>query len=312
MAELIKPPAVFLMGPTASGKSALAVKIARRLDAEIISVDSALVYRGMDIGTAKPSVEERGGVPHHLIDILDPAQSFSTAQFMASAQELMADITRRGKLPLLVGGTMLYFNALFHGLSQLPGADPGIRRELDRQAAQCGWEALHERLAAVDPQAAERIHRNDPQRIQRALEVYMLSGKPISAFFQQRQVADLPYRNIKIIVAPAQRRQLHETIALRFQQMLAHGLVKEVTALFERGDLNSAMPSVRAVGYRQIWGYLHGDYDYATMTEKAVAATRQLAKRQFTWLRRETNAAIFQSGDTALLDNVLQYIAEPF
>lgn len=310
MTEVIHPPAVFLMGPTASGKSALAVQISERLNGEIISVDSALVYRGMDIGAAKPTLEERRGIPHHLIDILDPAESFSTAQFRVSALQLMDDITRRGKLPVLVGGTMLYFNALFHGLSQLPAADPEIRGKLDREAAQWGWKALHERLAAIDPEAAARIHRNDPQRIQRALEVYLLTGTPISAFFKQQPAADIPCRKIKLIVAPAERQQLHEIIALRFQSMLEQGLIEEVRALFERSDLNVTMPSLRAVGYRQVWAYLAGEYDYAAMGDKAVAATRQLAKRQFTWLRRETDTPVLQSGDAALLDKVLRYIAD--
>jgi tRNA dimethylallyltransferase len=296
------------MGPTASGKSALAVQIAQRLNGEIISVDSALVYRGMDIGTAKPGLEERGGIAHHLIDILDPAQSFSTAQFRTLALQLMADITRRGKLPLLVGGTMLYFNALLHGLSELPAADADMRREIDREAAQLGWDKLHECLAAVDPETAARIHRNDPQRIQRALEVYRLTGKPLSAFFKEQQSVDIPYRKIKLIVAPEDRKQLHDMIAQRFRGMLAQGLIEEVRALFVRGDLSASLPSVRAVGYRQVWAYLAGEYDFTTMTEKAVAATRQLAKRQFTWLRRETDAAAFASGDAALLEKVLRRI----
>jgi tRNA dimethylallyltransferase len=308
MSEPIKPPAVFLMGPTASGKSALAVQIAQRLNGEIISVDSALVYRGMDIGTAKPGLEERGGIAHYLIDILDPAQSFSAAQFRTLALELMADITRRGKLPVLVGGTMLYFNALLHGLSELPAADAEIRREIDREAVQLGWDKLHERLAAVDPETAARIHRNDPQRIQRALEVYRLTGKPLSMFFKEQQNIDIPYRKIKLIVAPEDRKQLHDMIAQRFRSMLAQGLVEEVRALFERGDLNASLPSLRAVGYRQVWAYLSGEYDFETMTEKAIAATRQLAKRQFTWLRRETDAVVFKSGDAALLDKVLRHL----
>lgn len=301
------PPAIFLMGPTASGKTALAVQLAQHFNAEIISVDSALVYRGMDIGTAKPSLAERGGITHHLIDILDPAETFSTGQFRASALESMADITRRGKIPLLAGGTMLYFNALLHGLAELPPADPEIRKQLDLQLADIGKEAMHQRLRQVDPEAANRIHPNDPQRIQRALEVFLISGKPISSFFAQAE-RSIPYRPIKLIIAPEERKVLHEMIARRFREMLRQGLVEEVEILFRRGDLNESMPSVRAVGYRQVWSYLRGELDFATMTEKAIVATRQLAKRQFTWLRREQEAKHLVSGDPDLLVKALQWI----
>lgn len=285
-----KPRAILLMGPTASGKSALAVAMAQQLNAEIISVDSALVYRGMDIGTAKPSLAERGGIPHHLIDILDPSESFSTGQFRSRALALMADICRRGKVPLLVGGTMLYFSALTQGLAQLPEADPAIRERLDRELLELGKEVLHARLAQVDPQAAARIHVNDPQRIQRALEVYEISGRPLSSFFQSASADDQPFEYLKFIVAPAERASLHAKIALRFKQMLAQGFLDEVKALRQRSDLHEGMPSIRCVGYRQAWAFLDGEYDYDTMVDKAVAATRQLAKRQFTWLRKEQNA----------------------
>jgi len=293
------------MGPTASGKTALAVQLAQVLNGEIISVDSALVFKGMDIGTAKPTLSERGGVAHHLIDILDPAESFSTGQFRKLALELMADITERGKLPILVGGTMLYFNALNSGLAVLPEADASIRAKLDEELAQLGKEALHQRLAQVDPQAAARIHPNDPQRVQRALEVYEISGQPLTSFFTETQSQAIPYNRIKLIIAPEDRKILHAVIAKRFQQMRQQGLIEEVEKLFARGDLTEQLPAIRAVGYRQVWSYLQGEYDLETMAEKAIAATRQLAKRQFTWLRKETDAQHFQTGQADLLKAVL-------
>lgn len=302
-----KPTAVLLMGPTASGKTGLSIALASALNAEIISVDSALVYKGMDIGTAKPTLAERAGVPHHLIDILDPAESFSTGQFRARALELMADITRRGKLPLLVGGTMLYFSALTQGLAKLPEADLEIRQRLDRELCELGKEALHARLAQVDPLAAARIHVNDPQRIQRALEVFEISGRPLSDFFQTDQQSEQPYRYLKLIIAPEQRQTLHAKIAERFDSMLAQGFLDEVKALRTRGDLDESMPSIRCVGYRQAWTYLNGEYDFDTLREKAVAATRQLAKRQFTWLRKEQNAHHLFSEAPNLLANALDY-----
>jgi tRNA dimethylallyltransferase len=304
------PPAIFLMGPTASGKTALSVQLAQALNGEIISVDSALVFKGMDIGTAKPTMEERGGVPHHLIDILDPAESFSTGQFRKQALALMDDITRRGKMPILVGGTMLYFNVLNSGLAVLPEADPDIRAKLDRDLEQLGKEALHQRLAGIDPESAARIHPNDPQRVQRALEVYEISGKPLTSFFTEAQAQDIPYQRIKLVIAPPDRAILHDIIARRFKQMLALGFIDEVAALYQRGDLTEKMPSIRAVGYRQAWSYLQGENDLESMTEKAIIATRQLAKRQFTWLRRETDAANFQTGQKDLLAKVLAEIDE--
>lgn len=293
------------MGPTASGKSALAVQMAHRLNGEVISVDSALVYRSMDIGTAKPSLEERQGIPHHLIDILDPSESFSTGQFKVQALDLMKEITQRGRLPILTGGTMLYFNALSGGLAELPEADPAIRAQLDEDLKVLGKAALHQRLSAIDPAAAARIHPNDPQRIQRALEVFQLTGKPLSAYFNQEQPSELPFRITKLVVAPTDRKILHNLIAQRFVAMLAQGLIEEVEALYRRGDLSEVMPSIRCVGYRQVWAYLKGEYDKATMIEKAIAATRQLAKRQFTWLRRETEAIRFDSHMLGLVDSVL-------
>lgn len=295
------PPAIFLMGPTASGKSKLAVQLAHALNGEIISVDSALVYRGMDIGTAKPTLEERGGIPHHLIDILDPTESFSTGQFKNKALVLMDEICQRGRIPILVGGTMLYFNALNNGLAELPEADPVIRAKLDEELITLGKEALHQRLASIDPESAARIHPNDPQRIQRALEVYEITGKPLTACFTEVQQKEIPYQKIKLVVAPKERFTLHGSIARRFNQMLDQGFIEEVETLLNRGDLNETLPSIRAVGYRQVWAYLHGAYDKATMVEKGIAATRQLAKRQFTWLRREIDAVSLQTDQADLL-----------
>lgn len=301
-------PAIFLMGPTASGKTALAVQLAHAFGGEIISVDSALVYKGMDIGTAKPTLKERGSVPHHLIDILDPSESFSTGQFRKRALALMDEITQRGKVPILVGGTMLYFNALLNGLAVLPEASPGIRAKLDQDLVQLGKEALHQRLTQIDPLAAVKIHPNDPQRVQRALEVYEISGKPLSSFFNTAEVDDLPYQKIKLIIAPPDRKILHDIIAQRFRNMLEQGFINEVEILYHRGDLSEKMPSIRAVGYRQVWSYLQGEDDLETMTEKAIIATRQLAKRQFTWLRRETDAIRFQTGQEDLLEQVLEVV----
>ncbi|MGZ8191309.1 MAG: tRNA (adenosine(37)-N6)-dimethylallyltransferase MiaA [Methylococcaceae bacterium] len=304
MQKQANPPVIFLMGPTASGKTALSVQLAQALNGEIISVDSALVFKGMDIGSAKPSIEERGAIAHHLIDILDPSESFSTGQFRTHALALMDEITKRGKLPVLVGGTMLYFNALMNGLAVLPEANPAIRAKLDQELEQLGKDALHQRLAKIDPEAAARIHPNDPQRIQRALEVYEISGKPLSSFFESQEQA-IPYQIIKLIIAPPDRKILHDIIARRFKLMLEQGLIEEVEALYRRGDLTEKMPSIRAVGYRQVWSYLQGEYDLETMTEKAIIATRQLAKRQFTWLRRETDAVNFETGQDGLLATAL-------
>ncbi len=302
------PPALLLMGPTASGKSALAVQLAQKLDTEIISVDSALVFKGMNIGTAKPTLEEQGEVKHHLIDIIDPSESFSTGQFRKQALELMAEITARGKMPILVGGTMLYFKALTQGMAELPPANPEIRKQLDHDLDTLGKQVLHQRLKGIDPESAARIHPNDPQRVQRALEVYEISGKPLSLFFKESQHNALPYRTLKIIIAPEDRKQLHDIIAQRFKQMLEQGLIAEVDKLYQRPDLNERLPAIRAVGYRQVWSYLKGDDDLSSMTGKAIIATRQLAKRQFTWLRKETDAKLFLSNDALLFDKVLKEI----
>ena len=307
MITQILPPAIFLMGPTASGKTALAVQLAQALNGEIISVDSALVFKGMDIGTAKPTLEERGGIPHHLIDILDASESFSTGQFRTQALTLMADITQRKKLPILVGGTMLYFNALTQGLAELPPANAQIRVRLEFELERDGKVALHNRLAQIDPQAANRIHPNDPQRVQRALEVFELTGKAMSDFFANNEQS-LPYNIQKFVIAPEDRKVLHEIIAQRFHKMLEQGFLAEVEKLYLRGDLNDKMPAIRAVGYREAWSYFQGEYDLNVMTEKAIIATRQLAKRQFTWLRRETNAHTLITGEADLLAQVLNRV----
>lgn len=306
------PPAIFLMGPTASGKTELAVQLAQEIDAEIISVDSVLVYKGMDIGTAKPTTEERQGVPHHLIDILDPAEAYSTGQFRKSALRLMEDITQRGKIPILVGGTMLYFSALINGLAELPGADPELRKKLDVELAEVGKEAMHARLKVIDPESAIRIHPNDPQRVQRALEVYEISGKPMTQFFKEAQQNTISFRPIKLIVSPEDRKILHAKIAKRFKLMVEKGLVDEVSALYSRGDLTVNLPSIRAVGYRQAWSYLEGEYDLDMLIEKGIVATRQLAKRQFTWLRSEKDALQFISTDVNLLKNVYTQLKVEF
>lgn len=282
-----KPLVVALMGPTASGKTAAALEIARHIPSEIISVDSALVYRGMDIGTAKPTAEERATVPHHLIDILDPAESYSAMQFRSDALHLIEEILARGKLPLLVGGTMLYFKALNDGLDDLPPADPNLRAQLDSEAARHGVPAMHARLAELDPETAARLKPNDSQRIQRALEIYMLTGQPMSQLLARAPKIELPFTLLPLSLEPSDRSILHARIAARFDAMLKQpsGLLDEVATLRARGDLHLGLPSMRCVGYRQAWEYLDGAYDLASLREKGIAATRQLAKRQITWLR---------------------------
>jgi tRNA dimethylallyltransferase len=284
-----RPLALAIMGPTASGKTAAALAIARAIPAEIISVDSALVYRGMDIGTAKPSREERAAAPHHLIDIIDPLDAYSVAQFCADAQRLVAEISARGKLPLLVGGTMLYFKGLNDGLDELPGADAALRAELEADAAKIGWPAMHERLRGLDPATAARLAPNDAQRIQRALEIIALSGQPMSALLARRAKTALPFELLPFALEPSERAVLHARIAARFDAMLEGGpdgnLLDEVEMLRRRGDLHPGLPSMRCVGYRQAWDYLDGRIDRAALRETGIIATRQLAKRQLTWLR---------------------------
>lgn len=279
------PPAIFLMGPTASGKTDLAVELVRRLPCSIISVDSALVYREMDIGTAKPGPELLAEAPHRLIDILDPAESYSAARFRSDALREMEAIRASGRIPLLVGGTMLYFRALAAGLSDLPAADPAVRARLEAELAAGGLAALHARLARVDPESARRIHPNDPQRIQRALEVWELTGRPLSALWAEHAATKPGMEAVLIALAPARRAVLHERIERRFHAMLAAGFVDEVERLRRRGDLHPGLPSMRSVGYRQVWSYLEGQIGHGEMVERGIAATRQLAKRQITWLR---------------------------
>jgi tRNA dimethylallyltransferase len=282
-----RPPAVFLMGPTASGKTSLALQLSRALPCEIVSVDSALVYRGMDVGTAKPTPAELAVTPHRLIDIRDPVEPYSAARFREDALREMADIVDAGHVPLLVGGTMLYFRALEHGLAELPEADPVVRAGIDRSARELGWAAMHERLAALDPESARRIHPNDPQRIQRALEVFQISGRTMTELCRRDTAHRVPYRLLKLAMAPRERRVLYERIERRFREMLVAGFEDEVRHLRARGDLDSGLPSVRAVGYRQMWDYLEGRCGYDDMVQRGISATRQLAKRQLTWLRAD-------------------------
>jgi tRNA dimethylallyltransferase len=287
--------ALLLMGPTGAGKSALALDLARKFPLEIISVDSAQVYRGMDIGTAKPDLAIRHAIPHHLIDIRDPATSYSAGEFVRDAIEAMTAVWRRGRQPLLVGGTMLYFHALCAGIAQLPEANLRVRRQLDAQAAAVGWAVLHEELARVDPVAAARIHVNDPQRIQRALEVYKVTGQPITSLQRNHGAAFSGATVQEFVVAPLDRKLLHARIEARFEAMLAAGFLDEVRALKQRTDLSAEHPSMRAVGYRQAWKFLAGECRLDEAKKQAVAATRQLAKRQLTWLRRRQSAAWFDS-----------------
>jgi tRNA dimethylallyltransferase len=289
MTQNHKSMAVAIMGPTASGKTAAALAIARQMPVEIISVDSALVYREMDIGTAKPTAEELASAPHHLIDIIDPLESYSVMQFREDAIRLVAEIQARGKLPLLVGGTMMYFKGLVDGLDDLPTADALVRARIDEEAARIGWPGMHAKLRALDPVTADRLAPNDAQRINRALEIIELSGKPMSELLARREKTELPFELLSFALEPSDRAVLHQRIAQRFDQMLGQrddaGIVAEVTRLRARGDLHLGLPSMRCVGYRQSWEYLDGLYDRATLRENGIVATRQLAKRQLTWLR---------------------------
>jgi len=303
-------PAILLMGPTASGKSALALALAARLDGEIVAVDSAQVYRGMDVGTAKPTAADRACVPHHLIDVIDPTEAYSAAAFARDAQTCVAGIRARGRTPILCGGTMLYFKALTEGLSALPRADAGVREELDRRAASEGWPALHAELARIDPVTAARVAPTDAQRIQRALEVYRLCGQPISALQGRRETAaGLLGATISIALVPADRAQLHVAIAQRFEAMLNAGLVDELRGLRQRYALDPALPAMRCVGYRQAWQYLDGAIDMTQLRATGIAATRQLAKRQLTWLR-STPTATFDSATPDMAGVVAAFVRD--
>ncbi|BBI45706.1 tRNA delta(2)-isopentenylpyrophosphate transferase [Pseudomonas avellanae BPIC 631] len=306
------------MGPTAAGKTDLAIELSKVLPCELISVDSALVYRGMDIGTAKPSKAQLAEFPHRLIDILDPAQSYSAADFRSDALAAMAEITARGNIPLLVGGTMLYFKALLDGLADMPAADAAVRAQLEADAQAFGWQSLHDQLAVVDPVSAARIHPNDPQRLIRALEVYRVSGMSMTAHREQQTAQSteaaasgrqqLPYTVANLAIAPADRKVLHQRIALRFEQMLDQGFLDEVLALRSRGDLHAGLPSIRAVGYRQVWDHLDGKLTREEMQERGIIATRQLAKRQFTWLRSWEDLHWLDSLASDNLSRALKYL----
>lgn len=306
------------MGPTAAGKTDLAIELSKVLPCELISVDSALVYRGMDIGTAKPSKAQLAEFPHRLIDILDPAQSYSAADFRSDALAAMAEITARGNIPLLVGGTMLYFKALLDGLADMPAADAAVRAQLEADAQAFGWQSLHDQLAVVDPVSAARIHPNDPQRLIRALEVYRVSGMSMTAHREQQTAQSteaaasgrqqLPYTVANLAIAPADRKVLHQRIALRFEQMLDQGFLDEVLALRSRGDLHAGLPSIRAVGYRQVWDHLDGKLTREEMQERGIIATRQLAKRQFTWLRSWDDLHWLDSLASDNLSRALKYL----
>ncbi|MBP0947204.1 tRNA (adenosine(37)-N6)-dimethylallyltransferase MiaA [Pseudomonas alliivorans] len=312
------PPAIFLMGPTAAGKTDLAIELTKVLPCELISVDSALVYRDMDIGTAKPSKAQLAEFPHRLIDIRDPSQSYSAADFRTDALAAMAEITARGNIPLLVGGTMLYFKALLDGLADMPAADAQVRAQLEADALAHGWQWLHDQLAVVDPVSAARIHPNDPQRLIRALEVYRVSGTSMTAHREQQTVQSteaaasgrqqLPYTVANLAIAPADRKVLHDRIALRFLHMLDQGFLDEVLALRSRGDLHSGLPSIRAVGYRQVWDHLDGKLTRDEMQKRGIIATRQLAKRQFTWLRSWENLHWLDSLASDNLPRALKYL----
>lgn len=312
------PLALFLMGPTAAGKTDLALALADALPCELISVDSALIYRGMDIGTAKPDAVTLTRYPHALIDIRDPAQSYSAAEFCLEARAAMDQAAARGKIPLLVGGTMLYYKVLLEGLADMPGADPVVRAQIEAQAQKIGWPALHKVLEQIDPESAGRINANDAQRLMRALEVWQVSGQTLTEH-RARQVAQnvttgaprsssLPYTVAQLAVAPQAREVLHQRIAARFALMLEQGFEAEVKRLYERGDLHLGMPSMRAVGYRQMWEYLEGQCSYAQMQERGVSATRQLAKRQLTWLRSWPDLFWLDSQASNNVQHSLKYI----
>lgn len=303
-------PVIFLMGATATGKTDVALHLFDNLPIEIVSVDSAMVYRHMNIGTAKPEPGLLNQYPHRLIDIRDPADSYSAAQFRQDALQAIEEISNKGHIPLLVGGTGLYFRALQQGISDLPEANPEVRKKLDRECQQLGLEAMHARLQEIDPESAARIHPNDPQRLQRALEVYEISGRTLSDHFRSDQGEELDNKVIKIILRPQDRTQHREIMATRFDAMLQQGLIDEVTNLYKREDLHAGLPAMRMVGYRQVWRHLAGDLDYETMRKHAIIATHQLAKRQLTWLRKEQDYQEFASEDVDKAAKILKYLLD--
>ena len=297
-------PVLFLMGPTATGKTDIAEELFKRLPIEIVSVDSAMVYRGMDIGTAKPDKEFLHNVPHRLVDICEPDETYSAARFRDDALQAIKEIHSQNKVPLLVGGTCLYFRVLESGLADLPDADKDVRLRLGSEASEIGWEAMHDRLAKLDPVAAERIHPNDPQRIQRALEIYEISGRSMTDHYEDAAISPFPFDIIKFILAPGDRSVLHERIKHRFLKMLDDGFVDEVKNFHTNDRFFGALPAMRMVGYRQIWNYLDGKTSYEEMVEKGIVATRQLAKRQMTWLRKEDNGVWYDADGTGLADKI--------
>lgn len=303
-------PIICLMGPTAVGKTPLAVEMVKRFPLEIVSVDSAMVYLHMDIGTAKPTAQVLNIAPHRLINLLDPKDAYSAGQFREDALREMDDIIVHGRIPLLVGGTMLYFRVLQQGLANLPRADINLRNELQMRAEKEGWEALHAFLASIDPKAAERIHVNDSQRIQRALEVYLLTNKPMSTWQAEDTHSLSGYHLHNLVINPADRKYLHERIAKRFLQMLDLGLIEEVRQLYERGDLTKELPSMRSVGYREVWDYLDGQLKYEEMCDKAIVSTRQLAKRQMTWLRSWPDTTCLDAQSKRMMDEAFKWIDE--
>jgi tRNA dimethylallyltransferase len=306
-----KPDVICLMGPTASGKTSLAVELVQQHPFQIVSVDSAQIYQQMDIGTGKPEKEVLQRAPHRLIDFIDPARPYSASQFRRDAFAEIDNILEDGDTPLLVGGTMLYFRVLRDGLADMPHADVAVRAEIEHLAKQQGWEAVHAQLEAVDPDSAARIHPNDPQRLQRALEVYRVSGQTMTslhAAMQRTRAAELPYKLHFFAIQPQDRGLLHKQIELRFQQMLQQGLLDEVRALYSRGDLNHRLPSIKSVGYRQVWQFLEGEIDYDGMVEKSIIATRQLAKRQLTWLRSWPSLQSLSESSTQSAQHVLKYM----
>ncbi|MGO2878560.1 MAG: tRNA (adenosine(37)-N6)-dimethylallyltransferase MiaA [Halomonas sp.] len=305
-----RPWAIFLMGPTAAGKTDTAIALHERLGHELISVDSAMVYRGMNIGSAKPSAAELARAPHRLIDLRDPAEPYSAADFREDALSEMRQISAAGKVPLLVGGTMLYYKRLVEGVANMPAADPAIREQLAKQRESEGLESLHKKLMDVDPVSAQRIHPNDPQRLMRALEVYYASGRSMSELWGEQQPEPFPWRVLSIALAPDDRRVLHARIEKRFAAMLEEGLIDEVAALKKRSDLHLELPAMKSVGYRQVWEYLNGEYDYAVLKERGVIATRQLAKRQLTWLRSWSNLTWIDSQQLDVVDKTLKFVRE--